>query len=148
MVIYIGSDHAGFDLKESIKEHLEKKGKKVVDLGNSIKEDGDDYPDFILPVAREVSKDSESMGIVLGGSGESIAANKIKGIRCATYHHADLKIIKLSREHNNSNVLSLGARFLSKKEALDAVDLWLSTDFTHAERHVRRLKKIDSLGSQ
>ena len=144
MVIYIGSDHAGFDLKEAIKKHFEKEGIQYVDLGNAVKEDTDDYPDFIVPVAEAVSKDENARGIVLGGSGqgEAIAANKIKGVRCALYYGGNTDIITLSKEHNNANVLSLGGRFLEEKEALSAIDVWLATDFTNEERHVRRLSLI------
>lgn len=155
MKIYIGADHAGYDLKERLKPFIEKLGYEVVDKGAFEYDPQDDYPDFIIPVAREVARDPEHRrGIVIGGSGqgEAIASNRIKGIRAIIYngqtkaHGRKLpNEIILSREHNNSNVLSLGARFLEDDEAMEAVKLWLETEFTGDERHVRRLRKIDEL---
>jgi len=151
--IVIGADHAGFDLKEALKAYLNELGYSIVDKGAFEKNNDDDYPDFIMPVAREVASDPEhSRGIVIGGSGqgEAIDANRVKGIRAAVYYgdpekSADLgaSIIKLSREHNDSNILSLGARFLSVDEAKEAVLLWLNTAFSGDERHVRRIAKLD-----
>ena len=142
--IYLGSDHAGFKLKEQLKEYLVKKGHNCIDIGPKFYDENDDYPDYIIPVARKVAKDNRSKGIILGGSGqgEALAANKIKGIRATVYYGGSIKIIKLSREHNNANVLSLGARFLTEKEAKRAVSVWLKTNFSKAKRHVRRLNKI------
>jgi len=140
--IFLGADHAGFALKEKIKKHLEK-NYNITDLGtNSTKPV--DYPDVIFPVARKVSKNKNSLGIIFGGSGqgESITANKLKGIRATTYYSHNLKIIKLSKQHNDANILSLGARFLSTKQALQAVDLWIKTPFSNLPRHKRRIKKI------
>ena len=144
MKIYLGSDHAGFKLKEQLKAYLVKKGYNCIDIGPKSYNKNDDYPDYIIPVARKVAKDNRSKGIILGGSGqgEALAANKIKGIRATVYYGGSIKIIKLSREHNNANVLSLGARFLTEKEAKRAVSVWLKTNFSKAKRHVRRLNKI------
>jgi len=161
--IHIGSDHAGFDMKEELKKFLEKKDFEVIDHGAYEEDPDDDYPDFILPVVLDVSQDEHSVGIVLGGSGqgEAIVANRIPGIRAVVYYGdakkggddrsddyvetKDANIISLSRQHNDSNVLSLGARFLTIEEAKDAVDLWLETDFSAEERHIRRLNKIGNL---
>lgn len=145
-MILIASDHAGFNLKEKLKPYLEKLGYQVKDMGNFIYNKQDDYPDWILPVAREVSKDPDNLkGIILGGSGqgEAIVANRIKGVRAVVFYGGPEKIIRLSREHNNANILSLGARFLSEKEAKKAVKIWLETKFLKEERHLRRIKKID-----
>jgi len=144
MKIYLGSDHAGFELKEKIKEFLTKKDLEVIDKGAFELNPEDDYPDFVIPVAEEVSKDTEnSRGIILGGSGqgEAMAANKVKGIRAAVFYGGPKEIITLSREHNNSNILSLGARFVSKREAFKAIELWLGTSF-EGGRHEQRLNKF------
>jgi ribose 5-phosphate isomerase B len=143
--IVLAADHAGFGLKEYIKRYLGKKGYRLVDKGASSYDKDDDYPDFIIPAAKEVAKNPKTKGIVFGGSGqgEAIAANKIKGVRAALYYGKDLDIVTLSRTHNNANILSLGARFLSKQQAEDAIELWLSTPFDHEARHVRRIKKMD-----
>ena len=150
MKIYLGSDHAGFSLKQKVKAFLDKKKILYEDLGNYKYNKNDDYPDFVFPVARKVAKNKQSLGIVFGGSGqgEAIAANKIKGIRAVVYYGGSFKIIKLSKKHNNSNILSLGARFINEKEAIKAVKIWLKTKFSEKAHHKRRLIKIDKLGSK
>jgi len=147
-MIYLGTDHAGFELKEEIKKYLQEQGKEIEDLGAFELNPDDDYPDFIRPVAEAVANDPErSRGIILGGSGqgEAIAANKIKGVRAAVYYGGNLNIVKLSRQHNNANILSLGARFLTKEQALEAVKLWLETPFEggHHERRVLKIEKLE-----
>ncbi len=148
MKIYLGSDHAGFALKQKIKEFLEKSGYEAVDLGPYANDESDAYHDFILPVAKEISHDliggTESKGIVFGGSGEgeAEAANRIDGVRAAVYYGGPLEIVKLSREHNNANILSIGARFVSEEAAAAAVQLWLETPFSGDERHIRRIMKF------
>ncbi len=142
--IFLGTDHAGFALKDDIKSYLLELGCEVEDCGAYVLQPDDDYPDFILKVAQKVSECvDECFGIVFGGSGqgEALAANKTKGIRAALFYGGDLEIVKLSRQHNNANVLSLGARFLSTDEAKEAVKLWLDTEF-EGGRHVSRLQKI------
>ncbi|OHA68956.1 MAG: ribose-5-phosphate isomerase [Candidatus Wildermuthbacteria bacterium RIFCSPLOWO2_01_FULL_48_16] len=144
-MIYLGADHAGFELKEEIKKYLLEQKKDVEDLGAFELNQEDDYPDFIIPVAKKVAENPEqNQGIVLGGSGqgEAIASNRFKGVRAAVYYGGDKEIVRLSRAHNNTNVLSLGARFLTKEQALDAVKLWLETPF-EAGRHARRIQKIE-----
>lgn len=145
MKIYIGSDHAGFILKEKIKEYLSSLKYEVIDKGAFELNPTDDYPDFIIPTAEAVASDDESLGIVLGGSGEGeqISANKVDGIRALEYYGGPLEIVKLGREHNNANILSLGARFVSEGEALEAVKIFIETPFSNDERHVRRINKID-----
>jgi len=143
--IVLATDHAGFMLKEEIKNYLKEKGMEVEDMGAHNLEPEDDYPDFIIPAAKKVAKD-QSRGIIFGasGQGEAITANKIKDIRAAVYYGKNIEIVKLSRTHNDANILSLGAKFLSKEEAIKAVNLWLKTDFSNKERHKRRIKKISN----
>jgi len=145
MKIIIGSDHAGYKLKERIKEYLDGLGFEYEDLGPESLDPSDDYPDYIVPAAKKVAENlEENKGIVIGGSGqgEAIAANKVKGVRAAVYYGGSLDIVKLSRTHNDSNVLSLGARFLTHEEAIEAVKVWLETAFKNEERHKRRIEKI------
>ncbi|MCR4306711.1 MAG: RpiB/LacA/LacB family sugar-phosphate isomerase, partial [Candidatus Yonathbacteria bacterium] len=112
MKIYLASDHAGFPLKEKLKAFLAEQGHEVVDKGAYQQDESDDYPDFIIPVAQLVSREPLSRAIILGGSGqgEAIAANRVNGARAALYYGGSLDIVKLSREHNDANVLSLAAR--------------------------------------
>lgn len=149
MKIYIATDHAGYEMKEALASYIEKDlGYTVADMGAHQNDANDDYPDFIALVAQEVSHDpAGSRGIVLGGSGqgEAIVANRYPKVRAVVYYGGTLDIIKLSREHNNANVLSLGARFLSLNEAKAAVKLWLETNFGEEERHARRLQKIEQI---
>lgn len=144
-MIYIGSDHAGYELKEKLKIFLKESGYEISDKGAFALNTDDDYPDFIIPVAEAISKDKESLGIILGGSGEGeqISANKISGIRAIEYYGGNLEIVKLGREHNDANILSLGARFVTEEEAKKAVILFLETNFSGDERHIRRINKID-----
>ncbi len=148
MTIYIGSDHRGFRLKETLKKFLAENGYEVVDFGNSNYDENDDYPDFIRQVADAVAENPEnSRGVVLGhsGQGEAMVANRIKGVRAAVIYFYNEDIVKLSREHNNANVLSLGAGFLKEEEAKKAVKLWLETPFSGEERHKRRIGKIEKI---
>ncbi|MBS3101372.1 RpiB/LacA/LacB family sugar-phosphate isomerase [Candidatus Woesearchaeota archaeon] len=143
--IFLGADHAGFKLKEEVKKYLEKEGFEVEDEGAHSHDKNDDYPDFIVPVAKKVVENPRTKGIIFGasGQGEAIAANRISGARAALYYGGSMEIVRLSRTHNNANILSLGARFLSKKNAIEAVRLWLKTGFSGEERHTRRINKID-----
>lgn len=149
MKIYVASDHAGFELKEKLRTWLVELGYEVKDFGSFSHNKHDDYPDFIKPLAGEISANPGiAKGIILGasGQGEAMTANRFKKVRAAVYYGGDNEIIKLSREHNDANVLSLGARFLSEDEAKSAVKLWLKVDFNgigENERHARRIKKID-----
>jgi ribose 5-phosphate isomerase B len=144
--IFLGTDHAGFELKEEVKKYLLKNGYEVIDKGAHSFDKNDDYPDFIKPIAKEVTKNKNSKGIIFGasGQGEAIAANRVKGARAALYYGGNTEIITLSRTHNDANILSLGARFVSKNEAIKLIKLWLGTDFSSEERHIRRIKKIDN----
>jgi len=146
MKIYIGSDHAGYELKEKLKIFLKDLGHEVTDKGAFKLDNEDDFPDFIVPVAEAVAKDEGSFGIILGGSGqgEAMSANRIDGVRATEYYGGDPEIIKVSREHNDANVLSLGARFVDEEVAQEAVRLFLETKFSGDERHIRRLNKLDA----
>lgn len=146
MKIYLGADHAGFALKEKIKEWLSEWGHEVVDMGASALDPDDDFNDFVKPVARAVAQDpSRVRGIVLGGSGqgEAMQANRFKGVRATVYYGGNSDIVRLSREHNDANVLSLGARFVSEEEVKEAIKLWLETPFSTDERYQRRNEKLD-----
>lgn len=155
MKIYLASDHAGFELKEKIKDFLSELGYEIKDFGAFEFNSEDDYPDFIILTMRALQNDLEnidSRAIIFGGSGqgEAIVANRFKGIRAAVFYGGKEEIIKLSREHNNVNVLSLGARFLSEQEAKEAIKIWLDTLFPNSNdknssRHMRRIKKIDGI---
>lgn len=145
--IFISSDHAGFEIKRELVHFLEEAGFEVFDKGAFRYDPDDDYPDFIFPVAIAVSKNKGARGIILGGSGEgeAMAANRVRGVRAAVYYGGNLEIIKLSRLHNDANILSLGARFIDTDLAKEAVGLWLSTKFSEEERHKRRVEKIDNI---
>lgn len=144
MRIYIGSDHAGYALKEKLKIYLTDLHHEVVDKGAFSFNPTDDYPDFIKPVALAVAEDASSLGIILGGSGEGeeIVANKVSGIRAVEYYGGNIEIVRLAKEHNNANILSLGARFIKESEAKEAVLLFITTPFSNDPRHVRRIEKI------
>lgn len=152
MNIFIGTDHAGFELKQKLSVFLESLGHEVEDKGAFEYDAYDDYPDYVSLVAKEISKHDDSTnfrGIVLGGSGqgEAMCANKYKNVRALTYYgeNPNISIIKASRNDNDSNVLSLGARFITEDEAFKATEVWLSTPFSGDERHVRRIAKINKL---
>jgi len=148
MKIYFASDHAGFEMKNALVEYVKELGFEVEDCGAYEMNPEDNYPEFIKRAAQKVSEDSEnSKAIILGGSGqgEAIVANRFPNARAAVFYGCNLEVIKLSREHNDANVLSLGARFLSLDEAKEAVKLWLETEFLGEERHRRRIEQIENL---
>jgi ribose 5-phosphate isomerase B len=146
MKIYLASDHAGFEYKEKIKKFLADLGYAVEDCGAYKLDPEDDYPDFIASAAKAVSKNPENRAIILGGSGEgeAMAANRYPGVRATVYYGGPIDIVKISREHNDANILSLGARFMRDDEALKASELWLRTPFSGEVRHQRRIDKIDA----
>ena len=125
MKIHLATDHAGLELKEKVKLYLSDLNYEVIDHGAYEYDALDDYPDFIFPCANAVSNDPESKGIILGGSGqgEAMAANRVKGVRAAVFYNGPDEIIKLSRQHNNANILSLGARFMSEEEMYNIIEL-------------------------
>jgi ribose 5-phosphate isomerase B len=143
MKIGIGSDGAGFEYKERIKQLLRQLGHETRDFGTDNATEPVDYPDFIRPVAQAVANGELERGIVLGGSGngEAMVANRIRGVRCALCWN--LESARLSREHNDANVLSLGQRMLPADLALEIVKIWLTTPFSGG-RHERRIRKIDA----
>ena len=144
MKIYIAADHAGFELKNHLKDQLLADGYELEDCGAFDFDPLDDYPDFIIPAAEKVANHTNSRGIIIGGSGqgEAMAANRILGVRAAVYYDGPLDIVKLSRLHNNANILSLGARFLSPKRATAILKIWLTEEF-EGGRHENRISKLD-----
>ena len=141
MKIALGTDHAGFNYKEAIKEHLQKLGHEVQDFG-TFSEESVDYPTFVRPAAESVADGSCDLGVVFGGSGngEAMAANKVKGVRCALCWSEETA--RLAKEHNNANVLSIGQRQISQELALNIIDTWLNADF-EGDRHIRRIEMLD-----
>lgn len=148
MQIYFATDHAGFALKEQILTYVrDVLGHTVVDCGASTFVADDDYPTYIRKASEAVSEDPrDTKALIFGGSGqgEAIVANRLSGVRAVVYYGGNLEIIRLSREHNDANVLSLSGRFVSIEEAKEAVALWLGTPFSDEERHVRRIAQIDN----
>lgn len=145
MKIYLGTDHAGFEFKEQIKEYLIQEKYDVVDCGAEIFDKDDDYPDFISKVGENVGKDIGSCGIVVGksGAGECIVANKYKGVRA--FLAVNEINVKLAREHNDANVISFGSEIVNLEEAKKFIKLFLETPFSKEERHVRRINKIKEI---
>ena len=147
MKIAIGCDHGAFALKNKVIEHLEKQGHEVKDFGTYSTESCD-YPDFAAAAARAVASGECQRGIVLctTGIGVSITANKVKGIRCALL--SDVMSARLTREHNDTNMMAIGAGVTGEMLALEIVDTWLNTAFSHAERHQRRIDKVMALENE
>ncbi len=139
MRVHLGSDHAGFALKGAVFAHLQKLGHEPVDCGPASLDPDDDYPTYCLRVGERTVADPGSLGVVLGGSGngEAMAANKVAGVRCALAFSDETA--KLAREHNDANVLSLGARMISETDAIRYVTLFVTTPFSGEARHVRRI---------
>ena len=144
MKIHLGCDHAGFELKEKVANHLKNNGHEVIDHGAKTYDALDDYPVFCFLAAQAAAKDSNSLAIVIGGSGngEQIAANKVKGVRAALAWSPETA--KLAREHNNANVMGIGGRMHSIDECKVIIDAFIETPFTNDERHVRRINKIST----
>lgn len=164
MKVYLAADHAGFELKEKVKEFLKKEGYEIEDCGAYEFNKDDDYPDFVSKAAEKVSNSLDnSKAIIFGssGQGEAMVANKFNNVRAAVFyspcvpaHNVDVtgresadpfEMIRLTREHNNANVLSLGAKILKEEDAVKAVKLWLEAPFPADERHVRRIEKIKKI---
>lgn len=148
--IYLATDHAGFPLKEEVKKYLEEKGKEVYDCGALTLLPADDYPSYMVAAAKNIQKDAlhdPSCAIIFGGSGqgEAIVANRFRHVRAIVYAGGNFELVKLGREHNDANVLSIGARFVTLTEAVQAIDLFLSTPFSHEERHADRIIQIEEL---
>ena len=156
MKIYIAADHAGFALKAALVPFVQSLGHEIEDMGAHALDPADDYPNFIKPLATRVASEKESLGIVIGasGQGEAIAANRVRGVRAVVYYGATaanqhdtegniLNLLQSTRAHNNANILSLGARFISEADACAAVALWLSTPFSNDARHLRRIVSLE-----
>lgn len=141
MKVIVGSDHGGFDLKNTIVSELKDKGMEVTDFGPE-SDASVDYPDFAKPLAEKVAAGEYDKGILICGTGigMSISANKVKGIRCALVH--DTFSARATREHNDSNILAMGERVIGKGLASDIVDIWLNTEF-EGGRHEKRVRKIE-----
>lgn len=160
--ILLASDHAGFELKEAIQADLLKAGYTVEDIGALYYQADDDYPDFIRPLAERIAQEPESIGIIFGGSGqgEAIVANRVPGVRAAVFYgpknpttavdvtgqlsQSDFEIVRLAKMHNNANVLSIGARFVTLNDAKEAINIFIATLYIPEERHDRRITKIDN----
>ena len=140
-VIYLGADHAGFSLKEKLKKYFDKRNINYEDIGGDGKSN-DDYPDYAFKVAKKVSKEKDSKGILICGTGTGmvIAANKVKGVRAAVAY--DNYSAKMAVEHNNSNVLCLRGRNFPDNKNIQLVKIWLNAKFSSKSRHKRRLRKI------
>lgn len=148
MKILLAADHAGFELKNKILAFLREEGFDVEDLGAQVLDANDNYPEIMIPVAMRILNDPENTrGIIFGmsGQGEAIVTNRFPGIRAAVYYGKNPEIIKLSREHNDANILSIGAHFMEEEEAREVVRLWISTEFSGDERHVRRIAQLDNI---
>lgn len=148
MKILVASDHAGFELKNKIFTYLKDEGFDVEDMGAAVLTPDDDYPEIMVPVAMRVLTDPENTKAVIfgkSGQGEAMVANRFPGIRATVYYGNSPEIIKLSREHNDANILSIGAGFVSEEEAKDAVKQWISTPFSRDERHERRIAQMDNI---
>lgn len=147
MKIYIGSDHAGFELKQTIIAHLSNLNYEVEDVGNKVHDPVDDYPEYAFLAATKLlgEEDNQAKGILLCGSGQGvcIAANRVHGVRASLVWNPD--VARETRQHNDSNILCLPASLLSEAETLAIVDTWLKTPFSGEERHVRRIKEIEEV---
>lgn len=147
--IILASDHAGFAVKEAVKKFLLEKSYTVLDVGAHELIDGDDYPVYMSAAALKVAEDmtGSTKAIIFGGSGqgEAIVANRFPGVRAVVWYGGDQDLLKKTREHNDANVLSIGARYVESDGACDAVETWLETVFSGDERHKRRIEQIDAI---
>lgn len=161
MKIALSTDHAGFEQLKLLKDFLTDKGYECIDYGPKEHDPSDDYPDFIYPAARAVANGECEVGFIFGssGQGEAMVANRVMGVRCGVFYSTatapgvvdadggtaedDFEILRLNRQHNHANMLSLAGRFLDQETINKAVTIWLDTPFSDQERHARRVKKID-----
>ena len=144
-MIYLATDHGGYQLKEEIKTYLVQNNISAEDLGAHTLDPEDDYPDFIIPVAKKVTSDPARLGIIIGrsGNGEAIAANKVRGIRAALCLNEEMA--RKARQHNDANILSLGADYITQDEAKRIVRTFIETNFSNEDRHIRRIEKIKKI---
>lgn len=162
MLVYFAGDHAGFEMKGKLMEFVRSLGHQVEDLGPHAYDQADDFVDYVIPLAKKVAKaqmnsdtegadgnqrESAVRGIVVAGSGqgEIIAMNRIPGARAALFCSCNLELVRASRDHNDSNIFAVGARFCTPEEARKGIKVWLETPFSGEERHVRRLQKIEQM---
>ncbi|MGB3212966.1 MAG: ribose 5-phosphate isomerase B [Desulforhopalus sp.] len=140
-IIALGTDHAGYRMKEAVKLHLLEKGYEIIDFGTE-SEEAVDYPDYCRPAAESVARGDSECGLVFGGSGngEAMVANKVAGIRCGVCWNIESG--RLTKEHNNANMIAIGGRMVSEKEGIEIVDAWLSAEFDGG-RHQKRIDKIE-----
>lgn len=145
MKIFIASDHAGFEMKEALKAWLSESGHEVRDFGANAYDKDDDYPDFIVPLALALGEPTNAIAVLVGmsGQGEAIAANRHTGVRAIVYNQDNPEVAKLAREHNDANAISIGTKFISLEEAKKGIDIFLKTQFSKEERHVRRIGKLN-----
>lgn len=145
--IYLATDHAGFEHKNEVKSWLTSEGYMVIDYGANTLDPDDDFPDYIFKAASAVSVAPQNKAIIFGGSGqgEAMIANRLRNVRATVYYGGDLEIIRLSRTHNDANILSIGARYVDVNLAKAVIWEWLHISETINARHVRRIKKIESL---
>lgn len=144
-MVYLGADHGGYNLKEDLKIWLAENNIPLEDLGADSFNPDDDYPDFIIPVAKKVALNEDNLGLVIGrsGNGEAIAANKVRGIRATVCLNEEMA--RKAKEHNNANILSLGADYISADEAKQILKVFIETPFSGDERHKRRIEKIKKI---
>ncbi len=148
MKIIVASDHAGFKLKNKVRDFLIEQGFDVEDMGAHVFDPADNYPEIMLPVAMRIVDDPEKTNAIIfgkSGQGEAIICNRLPGVRAAVYYGKNLEIVRLSKEHNNANILSIGADFIDEEEAKEAVRVWISTAFSFDERHIKRNEMLDSI---
>lgn len=148
MKILLASDHAGLELKNKVKDFLISEGFGVEDLGAHVMDREDDYPKIMIPVAMRIINDPDhTKAIIFGksGQGEAMVSNRFPGVRAAVYYSHNLEILRLSRLHNDANVLSIAAGFVNEDDAKEAVRIWISTPFSDEERHVRRISQMDNI---
>lgn len=148
MKLIVASDHAGFELKNKILAFLKEDGFDVEDMGAPTFVQDDSYPEIMIPVAMRILHDTENTkAIIFGksGQGEAMVVNRFPGIHAVVYYSHNLDIIRLSREHNDANILSIGAGFINEEEAKDAIRVWLSTSFSNEKRHIQRLEHVDNI---
>ncbi len=147
MKIILASDHAGFDLKNKVKDFLIGEKFDVEDMGAHTLVNDDNYPEIMIPVAMKLLSDDNAKAIIFGksGQGEAMICNRFPGVRAAVYYGGNTEILRLSREHNNANVLSIGAHFVNEEEAKEAVKIWISTQFSNDERHIKRNNMLDNI---
>lgn len=145
MKVIIAADHGGFELREALLGHLKDSGYEIEDFGNKKYDPEDDYPDFVIPATEKLVGEQDTLGIIIGrsGNGEAIAANKITGARAAVCLSENMA--QMAREHNDANILSLGADYITTEEAFRITDRFLKTPFSNEERHVRRIKKLSNI---